>query len=122
MNEWKALLHIDDAGRWRTVLANAKTLIEDIGAEQLKLEIVVNATAVSIFDAMDKENNQVMRRLFLEAIKELAAQGVTVVVCKNALKANAVPEDGVPEFVTVMPAAISYLVKRQADGYGYVKP
>ncbi len=122
MKKIKAILHIDDSGKWRTVLANAKNLIEDVGAEQVELEIMVNATAVQIFDATDRESNQVMRRLFLEATRELAAQRVVISACRNSLKANAVQEEDLPEFVNVIPVAITRLVKRQAEGYAYVKP
>ncbi len=122
MEKLKALLHIDDPGKWRTVVANAKNLLEDVGAEQLELEIVVNATAVNIFDATDQEGNQVMRRLFLEAIRDLAQQDVKIVACRSSLKANAVHEDGVPDFVNIVPVAITRLVVRQMEGYAYVKP
>ena len=122
MDKLKAILHIDDPGKWRTVLANAKNLLEDVGAENASLEILVNATAVQIFDATDRESSQIMRRLFLEATKELAAQNVIVSACRISLKANAVPEDGMPEFVDVVPVAITRLVSRQAEGYAYIKP
>lgn len=122
MPKIKAILHIDDSGKWRTVLANAKNLLEDVGAENVDMEILVNATAVHIFDVTDKESNQVMRRLFLEATKDLAAQNVIISACRISLKANAVPEEDVPDFVNVIPVAITRLVSRQAEGYAYVKP
>jgi intracellular sulfur oxidation DsrE/DsrF family protein len=42
--------------------------------------------------------------------------------CKNSLVGNKIDERLIPEFITVIPAGVTELVKKQAAGYGYIKP
>lgn len=121
MKKLKALLHIDEPGKWRLTLTNAKNLIEDVGLENVALEIVANATAVRIFDSADQEIDQNQSEL-LKQLRELANNKVTVVACRNALRANNIPEELIPDFITVVPAGITRIVAKQAEGYFYVKP
>lgn len=117
MEKLKALLHIDEPGKWRLTLANVKNLIEDMGLENVVLEIVVNATAVQIFDSMDKDVESLLKQM-----KELSKNNVKIIVCRNALRANIIHEELLPNFVTVVPAGITRIVTKQMEGYSYVKP
>ncbi|GMA98186.1 DsrE family protein [Pelosinus sp. IPA-1] len=121
MEKLKTLLHIDELGKWRLTLTNAKNLIEDVGFENVILEIVANATAVQIFDSVDKSIDHEMPGL-LKQMKELSENHVTIIACRNALKANLINEELLPEFVTVVPAGITRIIVKQTEGYSYVKP
>jgi len=121
MEKLKALLHIDEPGKWRLTLTNAENLIEDVGLENIVLEIIVNATAVQIFDFEAKEFDRDRRHL-LKKMTELSNNNVEIIACRNALKANAIHEELLPDFVTVVPAGITRIVKKQMEGYSYVKP
>lgn len=117
MEKLKALIHIDELGKWRLTLTNAKNLIEDVGLENIALEIVVNAAAVQIFDSMDKEMGDLLKQM-----EELSNNNVKIIACRNALRANTINEALLPEFVTVVPAGISRIITKQMEGYAYVKP
>lgn len=117
MQKLKVLLHIDELDKWRLTLANARNLIEDVGLENVVLEIVVNATAVQIFDSMDKDMGSILKQM-----KELSTNNVRIVACRNALKVNAIHEELLPDFVTVVPAGITRIITKQMEGYSYVKP
>lgn len=118
MDKLKALLHIDELEKWQLILANSRNLIADVGLGHLVLEIVVNAAAVQIFSLKEQEKKELLKQ-----IEELAKQNVTIVVCRNALKANSISESSLPDFLTVVPAGISRIVRKQAEeNYSYVKP
>jgi intracellular sulfur oxidation DsrE/DsrF family protein len=121
MEKLKALLHIDEPGKWQLTLTNANNLLEDVGLENVVLEIVVNATAVQIFDSMDKDIDQDMRGL-LKQMKELSNNHVRIIACRNALRANSIREELLPDFVTVVPAGITRIITKEMEGYSYVKP
>jgi uncharacterized protein len=121
MKKLKVLLHIDEPGKWRLTLTNAKNLIEDVGLENVVLEIVANAAAVQIFDSTNKNNDQEQNDLLMQ-MKELSNQHVAIIGCRNALRANFISEGFLPDFVTVVPAGITRIVTQQMDGYSYVKP
>lgn len=121
MKKLKVLLHIDEPSKWRLTLTNAKNLIEDVGLEIVVLEIVVNATAVQIFNSRDTEFDKDKRDL-LNQMKKLSNNNVEIIACRNALRANTILEELLPEFVTVVPAGITRIVTKQMEGYSYVKP
>lgn len=121
MEKLKALLHVDELMKWRITLANTKNFIQDAGLEQVMVEIVANAAAVQIF-AFKAEKLDKDRLELLEQMKELSNHNVRIIVCRNALKANFISEEVLPDFVTVVPAGITRIVIRQAEGYSYVKP
>lgn len=121
MEKLKALLHIDEPSKWQLILGNTKNFITDVGLEHVIVEIVANATAVRIFDSMDKSIDQ-DRPGLLKQMQELSENHVTIIVCRNALKANFINEELVPDFVTVVPAGITRIISKQAEGYSYVKP
>ena len=121
MEKLKAVFHIDEPGKWRLTLTNAKNFIEDVGLEQVVLEIVANATAVQIFDSMDTNIDQDIQDLHKQ-MEQLFNNNVTIIACRNALKANSINEQLLPNFVTVVPAGITRIIIKQTEGYSYVKP
>jgi len=121
MEKLKALLHIDEPGKWRLTLTNTKNFIEDVGLEHVVVEIVANATAVQLFDSVGQNSDQ-DRIGLLKQMKELSDNHVTFIACRNALRANSINEGLLPDFVTVVPAGITRIISKQAEGYSYVKP
>ena len=117
----KALLHIDEPNKWSIILANTKNFIEDVGLEHVAVEIVVNATAVQIFDSTDKNISQDQQEL-LKQMKKISHPNITIIVCRNSLKANSINEELLPDFVTVVPAGITRIIIKQREGYSYIKP
>jgi len=55
-------------------------------------------------------------------MEKLSKVGVKFVACRNALKGQLVDEESLPDFVTVVPAGITEIVRKQAEGYAYIKP
>jgi uncharacterized protein len=121
MKKLKVLLHIDEPSKWRLTLTNTRNLIEDVGLDNVVLEIVANAAAVQIFDSTDKDIDQDQSEL-LKEMKELSNNNIIIIACRNALKVNFIPEELIPNFVTVVPAGITRIVTKQREGYSYVKP
>ena len=113
----KAVLHIDEPIKWQLTLANAENLIADVGLEAVDLEIIANATAVKIFGSTESDVISVM-----EKMEGVSNHNVKIIACRNALRANTISEDALPIFITVVPAGITRIIKKQSEGYSYVKP
>lgn len=113
----KAVLHVDEPIKWQLTLANTENLIADVGLENVTLEIIANAAAVKIFGSTESEAARV-----IEKMKALSNHNVKIIACRNALRANAISEDTLPSYITVVPAGITRIIKKQSEGYSYVKP
>jgi len=128
MNGLKVLFHINDSSKWQIVLVNITNFLNDVGQDNANIEVMINGEAVSIF-----KNRCLLARddglcygstngLLLEQMKKLSEVGVNFVVCRNALKGQFIDEDSLPDFVTVVPVGITEIVRKQAEGYAYIKP
>lgn len=125
MNELKVLFHVNESDRWQTVLANIINFLNDIGQGNADIEVVANGEAVSVFSKLAGSDGQCCKSgagSVLEQMKKLSEEGVDFVACRNALKGQSIEEDSLPTFITVVPAGITEIARKQAQGYAYIKP
>ncbi|MDI6813039.1 MAG: DsrE family protein [Desulfitobacteriaceae bacterium] len=129
MSPYKILFHVNELERWPVALLNLVNLIKDIGKENLQAEVVANGPAVLFYAASPEFrgklpatwSDEFLQKL-LHDMQEIQQLGVPFLACANALKMNALEERSLHGFVTVVPAGITEIVKKQSEGYGYVKP
>ncbi len=118
MKKMKLLLHVSDNDRWSIALGNAINFIKDIGEDNADVVIVANGGAAASYAYSDK----------IETMDVLADKGVQFKACRNSLKklcaegSVCVNEKELPPFVKVVSAGISEIVRKQKEGYAYVKP
>lgn len=116
MADYRVVFHLDEADKARAqlVLNNIKNLIVDMGRKNVVVELIANGQGVL---ALLKTPN-----LHGEDVDRLAGLGVRFLACGNSLEALHVPEETLLDPVKVVPAGISALVKRQAEGWAYIRP
>jgi intracellular sulfur oxidation DsrE/DsrF family protein len=118
MNKLKVVIHVNEPERWKKALGNIRNLIKEVGEGEADIVALANGSAVTAFG--DPE--------LVEAMKLLADQGAHFIACRNSLKnmcdegVICIRENKLPSFVSVTPAGITELIKRQHQGYAYVKP
>ncbi|GAW91772.1 DsrE family protein [Calderihabitans maritimus] len=130
MNRLKVLFHVNESNRWQVVFGNINNFINDIGPQNADIEVLANGEAVSIFgnkcsqvgDVSQGPSCGTVEGAPVNQLKKLSEMGVKFVVCRNALKAESIDEDSLPAFVVVVPAGITEIAKKQAEGYAYIKP
>jgi uncharacterized protein len=102
-----------DPQKWNLALNNANNLKDDLGSDNVALEIVAYGPGIGML----KSDSPVGRRI-AEALKD----GVKIVACENTMKAQMlVPADMLPAIGYVR-AGVVELMKRQQDGYAYIRP
>jgi intracellular sulfur oxidation DsrE/DsrF family protein len=118
MDKLKVLFHINETEKWKVVFGNISNLISDIGEENVDINVV--ATGFSVYGYTDSEKLSVM--------KQLSLRGVNFIACRNSLSnmcqegVACVKEELLPPFIVIVPAGITEIIKKQRDGYAYVKP
>ncbi len=121
MEQLKALLHIDEVNKWTLTLNNVFNLLADKGETGVIVEVLVNGPAVSVFNGTTTVDGMSGEALIAQ-MRSLAERNVTFAVCHNALRSQAIDEQQLPAFITVVPAGITELLIQQVNGYFYVKP
>lgn len=116
MSEYKVIFHIDEINKWKLLLGNVINLLNGVDNEKLYIEVLANSEAVKYYDTnqdLDADIN---------AMESLNKKGIKFVACNNALMAYDIKKDNIIHFVDIVPAGVVELVKKQSEGYVYIKP
>lgn len=116
MSEYKVIFHIDEINKWELLLGNVSNLLNSIDNEKLYIEVLANSEAVKYYNI-----NKNLDAVF-NIMESLNIKGVKFVACNNALMAYDLKRDNILHFVDIVPAGVVELVKKQSEGYAYIKP
>jgi intracellular sulfur oxidation DsrE/DsrF family protein len=104
----------NDAQKWNLALNNARNVQDDLGGpETVDLEIVVYGPGIGML----KSDSPVARRV-ADALKA----GVKVVACENTMKAQKLSYPDMLPDIGYVTAGVVELMKRQKQGYAYIRP
>ncbi len=118
MGKLRVLFHVNDPDRWGIAFGNITNLINDVGEDNVDTVVLANGPAVAAYADAEK----------VETMRGLSERGAKFLVCRNSLKkmcsggAVCISEESLPPFVSVVPAGITEIIKKQHEGYAYVKP
>jgi intracellular sulfur oxidation DsrE/DsrF family protein len=116
MTTYRVLFHLDEPskGRAEQVLRNIENLLADLGDENVQVEMVANGGGVkALVQSPDT---------FEELIEKLARRGVHFIACAHSLDALKIDQASLLNPVEVVPAGIGELVRKQAEGWAYIRP
>jgi intracellular sulfur oxidation DsrE/DsrF family protein len=111
----KVVFQVSDAdpGKWNLALNNVKNVAEELGAEGVDLEIVVYGPGIGMLKAESTVGNRVA-----DAVKS----GVKVVACQNTMKSFKLTQADMLPTIGYVPAGVVELMKKQGEGYAYIRP
>jgi intracellular sulfur oxidation DsrE/DsrF family protein len=109
--DFKVVLHAAEVENWEFALSNLRNLTTDW--PQARLRVVVDGSAVTVLQG---ENN------LTTELGTMAAKGVRVQICPNALHEHYIDPAMVPSYAQTSLGGVVALVLAQHEGYAYVKP
>ncbi len=111
---YRVVFQVSDADpkKWQLTLNNIRNLQEELGAANVTVELVAFGPGV----AMLKADSEVAAR-----VGETLAAGVGVFACENTMRAQKLAHEAMVSKVGFVPAGIAALVKRQSEGYAYIR-
>jgi len=77
---------------------------------------LANSEAVKYYDISQDLNTDI------ETMESLYKKGVKFVACNNALTSYEIKKEDIVEFVDIVPTGVLELIKKQSEGYAYIKP
>ena len=98
---------------WNLALNNAKNIQQDLGKENVNIEIVAYGPGINML----KFDSEAAPRL-----KEAGANGVALLACGNTMKNQKLTEKDLDGKVKVVPAGVIEIMNMQREGWGYIKP
>ncbi|MET3132078.1 intracellular sulfur oxidation DsrE/DsrF family protein [Oxalobacteraceae bacterium GrIS 1.11] len=111
---YRVVFQVSDADpkKWALTLNNVKNIQDDLGAKNIVIEIVVYGPGIGMLKAESEFANRI-----LEAMQA----GVAVLACENTMHALHLSRDDMIGKIGFVPAGVSELVKRQVQGYAYIR-
>ncbi|MBE7940877.1 MULTISPECIES: DsrE family protein [Ramlibacter] len=112
----RLLIHVseNEPARWNMALGNAKNAQDEVGGPgKIEIEIVSNGPSV----LMLKNGTPLAERL-----EEATRSGVKIVACENSMKGLKLAKSEMHPSVGYVPAGIVELMKKQQEGWAYVRP
>jgi intracellular sulfur oxidation DsrE/DsrF family protein len=102
-----------DPARWNLVLNNVKNLQDELGADKVVVEIVAYGPGIGMLKFDAPTNSRVS-----DAIKS----GVTVNACENTMRNQKLVRADMHPNVTYVPAGVVQIIRRQQEGWSYLRP
>ncbi len=112
---YRVIFHLDeaDAKKQASVLRNIRNMLEDLGDDQTQVELVAHGPGLDIF--LDQST-------VVDGIEELLARGVIMSACRNTLHERNIAQERLLPGVQIVSSGIGELVRRQQEGWMYVRP
>ena len=104
---------VADPKSWNLTLNNVKNVKQELGAENVDVEVVAYGPGI----AMLKLDSPVANR-----IDEAKDSGVKIVACENTMKAQKLTKEDMLASIGYVPAGVVELMKKQKAGYAYIRP
>ncbi|MFZ6746677.1 DsrE family protein [Undibacterium sp. JH2W] len=102
-----------DSRKWDLALNNIKNVIKDMGRDNIEVEVVAYGPGIDMF----KFESPAASR-----IEEVIKMGAHVVICENTMRAQKISKADMLENLGYVEAGVSQLIKRQQQGYAYIRP
>src|SRR4051812_34859709 len=111
----RVVMQVSDAdpGKWNLALNNARNLQADLGAANVELEIVAYGPGIGML----KMESPVASR-----IGEALDAGVKVVACENTMAGQKLTKTDMLPRIGYAPAGVTEIMRKQQEGYAYIRP
>ena len=111
----RAVFQVSDAEpqKWNLALNNVRNLQDDLGSDAVDIEVVVYGPGIGML----KGDSPVAGRV-ADALKN----GVKVVACENTMRAQKLVHADMLPAIGYVPAGVVELMKKQQEGWAYLRP
>ena len=102
-----------DPAKWNLALNNARNVQEDLGKQSVDVEIVAYGPGL----AMLKSDSKVASRL-----AQALDNNIGLMACENTMRNTKVRKDDMYGGISYVDAGVVHIMKRQREGWSYVRP
>ena len=103
----------NDPAKWNLALNNAKNVQDDVGAANVDIAIVVYGPGIGMLKLESPTGARVS-----DAMKA----NVRVVACENTMRAQKLGKDDMLPAISYVPAGVTEIMKKQGEGWAYLRP
>jgi intracellular sulfur oxidation DsrE/DsrF family protein len=111
----KVVFQVSDADpkKWTLALNNAKNIQAALGRDNVDIEIVAYGPGIGILKGDSEAKAKV---------EEAQSAGVKLVACENTMASQKLVKTEMLPGISYAPAGVVEIMRRQQEGYAYIKP
>jgi len=111
----KVILQVsdNDPAKWNLALNNARNIQQDLGKDNVDVEIVAYGPGLNMLKAESKVAGRLAQAL---------DNNVGLMACENTMRNTKVKRDDMYGGVSYVDAGVVHIMKRQREGWAYVRP
>jgi len=102
-----------DPKKWNLALNNIKNVQDALGKDKVDVALVVYGPGIDMLKLESAAGNRV---------NDAVASGVKVVACENTMDAQKLTKADMLKSISYVPAGVIELMRRQQQGYAYIRP
>jgi uncharacterized protein len=112
---YKVVLQVSDAdpAKWNLALNNARNIQEDLGKQNVDIEIVAYGPGLPMLKADSKVADRLAQAL---------DNNVGLMACENTMRSTKVGKADMYGGISYVDAGVVHIMKRQRQGWAYVRP
>ena len=103
----------NDPARWNLALNNARNVQADLGAENVQIEIVAYGPGLEMLKAESKVAGGLAGAL---------DANVGLIACENTMHNTKVTRNEMYGGISYVQAGVTHIMKRQREGWAYIRP
>jgi uncharacterized protein len=107
---------MDGAEKWQGALRNVENTRKELGAGT-KIEVVTHGKGVGMLLAKTSAENAELKA----KLEQLHTGGVVFAACENTMRREKLEKKDLVGLSTTVPSGVSEVIRKQADGYAYIK-
>lgn len=102
-----------DAAKWGLALNNVHNVQQELGADKVDIEVVAYGPGIGILKADAVTANRVA---------DAVQSGVRIVACENTMRGLKLSKADMNPTVGYVPAGVVEIIRRQGEGWAYIRP
>ena len=102
-----------DPKKWNLALNNIKNVQDALGKDKVDIALVVYGPGIDMLKLESAAGNRV---------NDAVAGGVKVVACENTMDAQKLTKADMLKSISYVPAGVIELMRKQQQGYAYIRP
>lgn len=103
----------NDPAKWNLALNNARNAQDDLGKDKVEIEIVAYGPGINMLK---------MEATTATRVSQAISSGIAIVACENTMTAQKINKADMNDAISYVPAGVIQLMKRQQQGWAYIRP
>ena len=103
----------NDPAKWGLALNNARNVQQDLGKDNVQIEIVAYGPGLAMLKADSKVG---------ERLADALDSSVGLIACENTMNNTKTTRDDMYAGISYVQAGVTHLMKRQKEGWAYIRP